>query len=96
VRIGVVTVLALARILGGHERAVDLPGGATLRTLLQHLGRVEGPAFLTAVFTGYENVDLRPEIRILLNGRDLKVPDALDMSMKEGDVIAILQPFGGG
>ena len=43
-----------------------------------------------------ESKDLQQYILILLNGRNIRFLDGRDTKLKEGDVIAISPPIGGG
>ena len=72
---------------------VDLPKGATIRSLLGELtGRYEGLSDLLFAAPGI----LRDFVNILRNGRNVEFLGRLDTPLDDGDVIALFPPVAGG
>jgi molybdopterin synthase sulfur carrier subunit len=72
---------------------VDLPKGATIRSLLGELtGRYEGLSDLLFAAPGIP----RDFVNILKNGRNVEFLGRLDTSLEDGDVIALFPPVAGG
>jgi MoaD family protein len=72
---------------------MDLPKGATIRSLLAELtGRYEGLDNL--LFTAPET--LRDFVNILRNGRNVHFLAGLNTPLDEGDLIALFPPAAGG
>ncbi len=81
------------RELLGRELSLSLPEGTTVRRLLEELGG-GAPAFAAEVLDAGGR--LRPYVRILRNGRDVRNADGLETVMAEGDEIALFPPLAGG
>ena len=72
---------------------MDLPKGATIRSLLGELtGRYEGLNDLLFAAPGI----LRDFVNILKNGRNVEFLGRLDTPLDDGDVIALFPPLAGG
>ena len=72
---------------------MDLPEGATIRTLLDELtGRHRGLGEMMFDTNG----TIRNFINILKNGRNVHFLAGLDTPLHDGDVIALFPPLAGG
>ena len=72
---------------------MDLPKGATIRSLLAELtGRYEGLDELLFAAPGI----LRDLVNILKNGRNIHFLAGLDTPLDDGDIIALFPPVAGG
>lgn len=81
--------------LRGKAGAAELTEtGATIREILQKISQ-ENEALAEALFSEGE-VELRPHIRIMINGVDCELRDGLDTALNEEDQVAIFPPIAGG
>lgn len=73
----------------------ETPGQAgTVRELLDQLVQQFGEPLRRQLFT--PGGELRPDISILVNGRNIVFLDGLDTALAPGDEIALLPPAAGG
>lgn len=70
------------------------PATAEVGGLVAALSARFGPAFDRWVLD--ENRDLRPDIIVLVNGRNVRFLDGLRTPLKEEDEVAIFPPVAGG
>lgn len=88
-----VKAFAMFREVMDNQIAMDLPEGATIRTLLDELtGRHRGLGEMMFDTTGV----LRNFINILKNGRNVHFLAGLETPLQDGDVIALFPPLAGG
>jgi molybdopterin synthase sulfur carrier subunit len=66
--------------------------GNTVRSLLDQLCR-PNQALSEAIF---DNGQLRPHVRVVVNGHDVQLEQGLDTPLEENDQVAIFPPLGGG
>jgi len=66
--------------------------GSTVRSLLDDLGR-QNQALREAIL---DDGQLRPHVRVVVNGHDVQLDQGLDTPVEEDDQIAIFPPLGGG
>ena len=86
----------MIRKAAGQSRTEMEIANTTLNGLLNNLAVQFGKKFQEELFDP-DNNQIRPLYQILVNGRPyLKLPDHLDTILKDGDVIAIFSPVGGG
>ncbi len=83
----------LRPIVGGPLASVPLPAGATFRQLIAAM-LAQWPD-LSREFLDKQG-ELRGNVHIFLNGRDVRYLDGLDMPIPDGADIAIFPPVGGG
>lgn len=65
----------------------------TARTLMRQLVKKYGHKFELVTSQG---TDLKPGIKIIINGRDIDYLKGLETQLKDGDVIVIIPPIAGG
>lgn len=83
----------LRPIIGGPQATVALPPGATFRQLLDAM-LTQWPDLSRELLD--KQGDLRPNIHIFLNGRDVRYLDGLDMPIPADADVSIFPPVGGG
>jgi molybdopterin synthase sulfur carrier subunit len=84
----------LREITGKKEEEIEFSGAITIKELLTQLSKKYSREFVNYLYD--EKGDIRTHIQILINGRDIDVFQGLETKLKEGDVIAIFPPVGGG
>lgn len=88
-------ILEMAAILSGRELVLSLPEGSRVSNLLVALVEKYGQP-LTGILYGGENRELRPELNLLLNGRNIIFLDGLNTELIDGNELFFLPPVGGG
>ncbi len=66
--------------------------GKRVRSLLDELCR-QNQVLRDAIF---DNGQLRPHVRVVVNGHDVQLEQGLDTPLEENDQVAIFPPLGGG
>ena len=75
-------------IVGKKEQLVVLEDGATLRNLLDELGRSNGPEFQRYIVV--EGSTLNPALLVALNGQSVDQLQNLDTPLPNGSVVDVL------
>jgi len=88
--------LTLRRVMGGRcSYDIELEE-ASLKSLMEELGKQLGDDFKQMIFDP-ETSQLNRHIAVMINGRHCShLPDGLDTQLKDGDVVAIFPPIAGG
>jgi len=85
---------AVRDITGRRDEELALEDEATLQNALTKLSDIYGDKFRSSIYTPEEG--LREDIMLLVNGEAVS-RDALQKTrLKDGDVIVIMPPVGGG
>jgi molybdopterin synthase sulfur carrier subunit len=84
----------LREITGKKGEEIELSSTITIKELLTRLSKEYGTEFMNYLYD--EKGNIRSHIQILINGRGIDVFQGLETKLKEGDVIAIFPPVGGG
>lgn len=86
------------KLFGGLRRiagASEMPGkGSTITEVLQNLGG-QNEALRVAIFADGSG-ELRPHVRVIVNGLDCELTDGLATPVGAGDDIAVFPPIAGG
>jgi molybdopterin synthase sulfur carrier subunit len=88
---------SLREITGKREEALSFQEGerVTIDVVLKTLKETYGRRFAEYVYDA-EIGQVRSFLQLLVNGRSASTMNGLQTILKEGDVIAILPPVGGG
>lgn len=76
----------------GEEKEIGLESGANIQGLLNFL--CDSRQRRQKIFGN--SGKLRPYVKVLKNGRDIDFLDGVHTELKEGDVVAMFPPVGGG
>ena len=78
------------------EEVVELRDGALLRDLIEKIALTYGNEARKYLYVDEVQGTVDPSVRFLINGRDAKSLKGLDTRLKDGDIVAIIPPIGGG
>jgi molybdopterin synthase sulfur carrier subunit len=91
-KIIVKTFATLREIFGGTGMLyLELPDGSTIENLLEELMEQYGSGLDVGRLVG-EN----PNVKILVNGREITYLDGLKTRLRDGDSVAFIPPVAGG
>ncbi|KPV62614.1 MAG: ThiS family protein [Candidatus Bathyarchaeota archaeon BA1] len=83
-------------VAGGRREAdVELPEKATVMDLIEGLSQLFGYEIKDNLLD-FETGDLKPLNKVLINGCNAELLQKLKTPLKEGDVVALFPPVGGG
>jgi molybdopterin synthase sulfur carrier subunit len=85
---------SLREITGKKVEEVQLQGIITVEELLTQLSAKYGKKFMEYLYN--EKGKVYDYLSILVNGKSTNLLQGLDTELREGDVVAILPPVGGG
>jgi len=80
---------------GRNEVNVKLPKEATIIELIEELSKILGEGVKEALLDS-KTGDVKPLNKILVNGRNVELLQKLSTLLKDGDVVALFPPVGGG
>ncbi len=88
---------SLREIVGKREETLKFPEGekVTVDTVLKTLAQRYGKRFVEYVYDT-ETGEIRGFLQFLVNGKSATTLNGLQTELKNGDVLAILPPVGGG
>lgn len=69
---------------------------ATLADLIEAIASKYGCKARRYLYSDEDRREIDPSIYFLINGRNSKMLNGLETFLKDGDVIAIIPPIGGG
>ncbi len=93
-KIGVKFFTSLREITGKKEEELEFSGVITVKEFLNHLAERYGRQFMDYVYDKKGNV--QTYIQILINGRGIETSQGFETKLKDGDIVAIFPPVGGG
>lgn len=85
---------SLREITGKKKEEVQLQSTINVEELLTELSKKYGGEFREYLYN--EDGNVHNYLSILVNGKSTNALQGLDTELKEGDIIAILPPVGGG
>jgi len=85
----------LKEVFGSGSLLIEVEKEGTLADILTEISHKHGEAFQRK--TGRNlNQALKDRFNLFLNGKRIKLPEDLNLQLKDKDEIVILQPVGGG
>ncbi|WHH60808.1 ubiquitin-like small modifier protein 1 [Petroclostridium sp. X23] len=95
IEVKVTVILDFIPLVGGsREQTVQIEENASILGLIDQLIVMYGEKLRNKLFN--ESKDIRPEIAMFLNGRNVFALDGLNTKLSLGDEILIFPPVGGG
>ena len=95
-KVKVKAFMAIKKLMGNNSEVELEIKGESINNLIEELSLRYGEELRNEIFND-ENKKVKPYYHILVNGRSyLELSDHLDTKMKEGDVVALFPPVGGG
>ena len=87
----------LREITNKREEILSFPDGekVTVNRVIQTLAKKYGKAFVDYVYDS-KTGEVKGFLQFLINGTSTSTLNGLDTELKDGDVLAILPPVGGG
>jgi len=95
VRVKVRTILTLKTIMGSGEIELPLPEGSTLEQVVTTLVGKYGDDLASHLYEP-NGKNIRPHIRLMVNGRDIAFLKGMETVLENGDEVLILPPVSGG
>jgi molybdopterin synthase sulfur carrier subunit len=96
-RVSVRFFTSLREIVNKLEETLEFPDGekVTADTVLKFLAQRYGKRFTEYVYDG-DTGQVRGFLQFLVNGKSASTMNGLQTELRDGDVLAILPPVGGG
>ncbi len=95
-RVSIRFFTSLREITGKKEETLELPNiEITVRQLLEILSSLHGKEFVEYVYD-IRSQKVKGFLQFLVNGKSTSTAEGLETVMRDGDVLAILPPVGGG
>ncbi|MBT0158697.1 MoaD family protein [Candidatus Bathyarchaeota archaeon A05DMB-2] len=96
-RVSVRFFTSLREIVGKREETLEFPEGekVTVDTVLKVLAQRYGKRFVEYVYED-DNRAVKGFLQFLVNGQSASTINGLQTMLRDGDVLAILPPVGGG
>jgi MoaD family protein len=96
-RVSVRFFTSLREIVDKREETLEFPDGekVTVDTVIKMLAQRYGSRFVEYVYDSKSGA-VRGFLQFLINGKGASTMNGLQTSLRDGDVLAILPPVGGG
>ncbi len=87
----------LREVTGKKEESLAFPAGEkiTIHSVLKKLSQTYGKTFNEYVYRA-ETGEVKGFLQFLINGKSASTLNGLETELKDGDVLAIVPPVGGG
>jgi molybdopterin synthase sulfur carrier subunit len=95
-RVSVRFFTSLREMIGKREETLEFSDGerVTVGAVLKRLAELYGKGFVEYVYD--VNGEVKGFLQFLINGRSASTLNGLETMLKDGDVLAIIPPVGGG
>jgi len=84
----------LREITGKKEEEIELNSNVALDKFLRQLSKEYGQEFQDYIWDRWEQP--RGTLQFLINGKNIMTLHGFETELKDGDIIAIIPPIGGG
>lgn len=84
----------LRAVIGRADDRIELPEGATVAALLQHLGESLGEQVRPHLLNG--SGAMQPSLLVAINGSAYPSRQAASTVLRHGDAVVLLPPIAGG
>jgi molybdopterin synthase sulfur carrier subunit len=81
-------------LVGKRWMAVEVPQGISILEFIREMEEKSNPRLVEEIIS--HEGDLRPNVVILINGRNIVHLDYLNTKLKDRDTVAFFPPVGGG
>jgi len=95
-RIKVRYFTTLRELSGCAEEELEIEEGATLANIITVITSKYGKKAHDYLYSRGENSKIDPSIYFLINGMNSKIFSGINAKLKDGDIVAIIPPIGGG
>lgn len=95
-RVKVKYFTTLRELSGTAEEELTIRDSANLADLIEEVASKYGKEARDYLYQKEESRKVDPSIYFLINGENSRILSGLDTKLKDGDVIAIIPPIGGG
>jgi molybdopterin synthase sulfur carrier subunit len=85
---------SLREITGKKVDTIQLQNTITVDELVTLLSEKYGKKFREYIYN--KKGEVQPFLSFLVNGKNINIMQGFDTELKEGDIVAILPPVGGG
>lgn len=86
---------AIRYLVGSREVEIQVKKNCTVRDVLSLLSKKRGRVLEDRLFD-LQTKELKPDIRLLLNGQNIVFLEGIETKVRDGDVISIFSLVGGG
>ncbi|MEM3061658.1 MAG: MoaD family protein [Candidatus Bathyarchaeia archaeon] len=94
VKVKIRTIGPFAELLGFKEKEIEVQGN-TVKDLMDGLKLLYGKELMERIIDESKG-EVKPFIKVLVNGIGIDALSMLNTELKDGDVVAIFPPVGGG
>jgi len=86
----------LRELAGKPEEEWEIEDSRTLGNLIENVAAKYGEEAHNYLYDESKSGKVDPSIYFLINGADSRTLSGLDTELKDGDIVAIIPPIGGG
>jgi len=86
----------LRELSGSAEEEINIENGGTLADLIKEVASKYGEEASNYLYHKGEDGKADPSIYFLINGTNARMLSGLNTKLRDGDVVAIIPPIGGG